>query len=226
MDIYKTMDGYEVEIIERCKYDGWGRNIMLCRENGYMCSVTDRDIKNGFNLLIFGFGYIKPDSKEHFMSIMGSDAYKRYYSMIHRCYSDDPACFRYRDVSVCDEWRDFNNFEAWFNDNYVPGFHLDKDLFSTPGVKKMYSPVTCCFIPPSVNVMIGTNKDHVIKRGDKYGFIDKSIMIRQRYILFNSEQEAKDMKRMCMRLKIKTIVEIYYSVLKKRVVEKLLSLYE
>lgn len=85
-------------------------------------------------------------------------AYKYWAGMITRCYSEDYHKTRetYRGCSVAKEWHYFPNFRKWFNDNYVDGYHLDKDLLNQGN--KVYSPETCCFIPPEVN-------SYIVERG-------------------------------------------------------------
>lgn len=61
----------------------------------------------------------------------------------------------YIQCTVCDEWLTFSNFKRWFDnpDNgYRTGYHLDKDLI-TKG-NKLYSPQTCCFLPPEINIAL------------------------------------------------------------------------
>lgn len=59
----------------------------------------------------------------------------------------------YIDCSVCDEWIVFSAFEAWFNDNYIEGNELDKDLLKDGN--KVYCPEYCCFVPSKLNLIIG-----------------------------------------------------------------------
>ncbi|AGH32073.1 HNH endonuclease [Vibrio phage 11895-B1] len=74
--------------------------------------------------------------------------------MIVRCYSENYHSTRetYSDCEVISEWKNFCNFEKWFLTNYIKGYHLDKDLLIQGN--RVYSPDTCCFIPPSINSLI------------------------------------------------------------------------
>lgn len=60
----------------------------------------------------------------------------------------------YQDVSVCDEWHDFENFSKWYvgYQGKKEGFQLDKDLLGKGA--RIYSPDTCCFLPTSINKML------------------------------------------------------------------------
>lgn len=74
------------------------------------------------------------------------NAYKTWYNMIYRCQH----CKGYKDVSICEDWYNFSNFLKWYNNQYKEdNWHLDKDILSNN--KRVYSPETCCFLPPEIN---------------------------------------------------------------------------
>lgn len=80
--------------------------------------------------------------------------YQIWYGMIKRAYSEKfhtthPS---YIDCEVCKEWLDFQTFAEWFNENYIEGYALDKDLLIKGN--KIYSPNTCCFIPQEINSLL------------------------------------------------------------------------
>lgn len=90
-------------------------------------------------------------------------AYKVWSSMLLRCYDmkhhlREPS---YIGCSVCDEWLVFSNFQAWFNnpDNgHFVGCQLDKDLLVSGN--RIYSPLTCCFLPREINTLIHIHKQN------------------------------------------------------------------
>lgn len=47
-------------------------------------------------------------------------------------------------INLCKEWRNFQNFAKWYEDNYTTGFNFDKTMLSD---NCEYSPKTCCFVP-------------------------------------------------------------------------------
>jgi|SRR5690554_1497795 len=59
----------------------------------------------------------------------------------------------YSDVSICDEWLDFQNFaEFYYEDKYRDdGWHLDKDILVKGN--RVYAPEFCCFVPPKINTL-------------------------------------------------------------------------
>lgn len=91
-----------------------------------------------------------------------SEVARTWRRMLYRCY--DPRtierCHTYQGCTVCDEWKHASNFKKWFDENYVEGYDLDKDLLCNGS--KIYSPDTCCFVPHKINMMIiKTNKKRV-----------------------------------------------------------------
>lgn len=81
-------------------------------------------------------------------------AYERWRGMISRC-TDVKYQERfptYKGCSVCDEWRNFQNFAKWHEEHYPSdggSYHLDKDI-KVAG-NKVYSPTTCMYVTPSEN---------------------------------------------------------------------------
>jgi len=74
-------------------------------------------------------------------------AYKKWFSMIERCYSGrEPA---YVGVTVCAEWLLFSNFHIWMVKQDWEGKELDKDLIKMNN--KVYAPDNCCFITRKLN---------------------------------------------------------------------------
>ena len=81
-------------------------------------------------------------------------AYSTWKNMLERSFNLDfknrhPA---YADVTCCDDWLLFTNFAKWFKNNYVSGYHLDKDILVKDN--KVYSPDTCIFVPKEVNLFL------------------------------------------------------------------------
>ena len=78
-------------------------------------------------------------------------AYQAWSNMLTRGYSKKYKNERttYKDVTVCEEWHNFQNFAKWFEENYIEGWHLDKDILVKGN--KVYSEGACCFVPPEIN---------------------------------------------------------------------------
>jgi len=154
---YKTLEGYIVEII---KIDGWGdctilfdTGLILYNKN--YGAVKKGQIKNPLHKSVCGVGYIGNECSNKFSNTY---YYKIWKHMIERCYSEKEKLKlpSYKNVIVCDEWHNFQNFARWMENNYNPetmeGWHLDKDILVKGN--KIYSPETCCFVPNEVNTLL------------------------------------------------------------------------
>lgn len=91
--------------------------------------------------------------------------------MIERCYPSEKEIDKYKaysDVSVCEEWFNFENYYEWITkeENYeiwkdIPQSAVDKDIL----VKKnrLYAPNVCCLVPLEINALFNTGS--VDRRG-------------------------------------------------------------
>ncbi len=95
--------------------------------------------------------------------------YNFWVRMISRCYSpkelnkDKGAA--YRDVFVCEDWHNFQNFGEWCinQPNWsLPSMELDKDLF---GDSKSYAPDNCYILHTEVNKFLMSSKEGKYRRG-------------------------------------------------------------
>lgn len=79
--------------------------------------------------------------------------YNIWNGIIIRCYTDRrPSAISYVGCCVCEEWLTFSNFYKWFSNplnGYQDGYDIDKDVLIKGN--KIYSPRTCCFLPPELN---------------------------------------------------------------------------
>ena len=96
----------------------------------------------------------------------------------------------YKHVEMCEEWRDVDVFGEWFKEQdrlgfFQKGWHIDKDLLSPKG-KKIYSPETCVFLPPKINLAI-TNQPEV--KDDPF-YLDKSIYYNYYYQAYQVKRSA------------------------------------
>lgn len=90
-------------------------------------------------------------------------------------------------ATIDTEWENFENFYRFFKENYVEGWHLDKDLLSNKN-NKIYSENTCVFIPQSLNSWITcfTRIKHpIFKRCGKFHFV-----LGKKTYTFENEIEA------------------------------------
>jgi ribosomal protein S27E len=79
--------------------------------------------------------------------------YIRWVGMNQRC-AEKYSKGGYKDVYVCDEWKDFEAFESWaLSNGYSPELELDKDkiCFERDISPKYYGPDTCQWLDRTEN---------------------------------------------------------------------------
>ena len=74
--------------------------------------------------------------------------YRDWKNMLKRCYCTTGDYLG--DVSVSESWLTLSNFKSWFEQNYVEGYVLDKDILSG----EVYSENTCIYIPKELNLFL------------------------------------------------------------------------
>lgn len=81
-------------------------------------------------------------------------AYVSWNAMLHRAYGEKlhARAPTYIGCTVHPDWLSFSVFKAWFDQNYIPGWCLDKDLIH-PG-NKVYGPEHCRYVPPYINLIV------------------------------------------------------------------------
>lgn len=92
-------------------------------------------------------------------------AYKAYRGIMSRCYDSNNREYQWygaKGVTICDEW--LNNpiaFVEWsINNGWSKGLHIDKDIIcKVKGITPhIYSPETCQWVTPQINVSAATNR--------------------------------------------------------------------
>jgi hypothetical protein len=120
---------------------------------------------NGINdadYQVYITGYVYENGNRKRKSLWQCPFYKKWQHMLERCYSDKRKVRFPNSVSqCCDDWLYFSKFKSWMEQQDWEGKHLDKDLLITGN--RLYSPQTCCFIPPEINSFI---TDSLAKRGE------------------------------------------------------------
>ena len=160
-EIYKNNEGYEVEIIEymnatNCtiKFNDIKQTVL---EKVQYANIKRGTVTNPFHPSVCGVGYLGIGKHTCMLNGEISKTYKVWYNMLLRCYDEKihQKYPTYKDVTVCDEWKCFQNFAQWFEENYNPevmeGWHLDKDILAKEN--KLYSHETCAFVPAEINTL-------------------------------------------------------------------------
>lgn len=146
-----------------------------------------------------------------------SEVYKHWRSMLVRCYSErhHKQFPIYADCNVCTEWHHLSNFKKWFDENYIEGYALDKDILIKGN--KVYSPDTCCFVPQEINnLLIKSDKARgnlplgVSKRGNKFY---SSVSVNRKRVhlgVFNTPEEAFLAYKKAKEHNVKVLAEKYF----------------
>lgn len=154
---YITNQGYEVEITDyvTCKnmtiiFNDKKKTVL---KNVRYGDLKKGNIRNPNHPSKLGIGYI---GQGCYLSSLKGDSTRSYIKWFHilergYCKKYKNKKPTYKNVTVCEEWHNFQNFAKWFEENYVEGFDLDKDILVKGN--KMYSPETCCFVPQEINAL-------------------------------------------------------------------------
>lgn len=167
------------------------------------------------------------------------EAYALWQRMLERVYSKDGNInSTYKDVEVCEEWLNFQNFASWFYsqkhsksvDSKGRGYELDKDILSKGD--KVYSPKTCSFVPREINTLL-VKRDKLrgnFPIGVTYHKVGKKFQARLNYFgkgvglgLFNTAEEAFKAYKKAKESYIKEVAEIWKDRIDERVYQALLN---
>lgn len=87
---------------------------------------------------------------------VGLQSYHIWHGILSRCDEQKrrERDWAYRDCKVCAEWKDYENFRIWYNQNHIQGYQLDKDILKKGN--KVYCPEYCCFVPQEINLLVKT----------------------------------------------------------------------
>jgi len=226
---YITNEGYKIEIIE---YFSFANCTIRFEDDTKLNNVRFDHIKNGsirnpFHKSVIGVGYLGEGTYKTKEKGKMTSAYNTWCKMLERCYSEK---FRikyptYKDVTVCEKWHNFQNFAKWFEENYVEGFHLDKDILCKNC--KIYSPETCCFVPQEINNLFTVRSNYrgdypigILKRGSMFHcrinkteriFIGSFHTVEEAFQAYKKAKESY-IKEIANKYKLK-IIEACYKVL-------------
>lgn len=174
--IVDYIDANKIKVVfEATKYEKWS----AIREA--VCG----SIRDNLHPIVANVGFIGDGKYKSKVKGEHTPAYKSWRGMINRCYDPEGhegRLYMYKNVEVYKEWYNYQVFAEWFEENYIEGCVLDKDIKS--GDNKMYSPDTCSFVTQQVNALEGCkvrmyNTTYV----DPYGKL---------HTVFNKNQFGKD----------------------------------
>jgi hypothetical protein len=198
-EVYINNQGCYYKIIE---YKG-RNNITILFENGYVSkniqigNINTGNVKNPYFPSVVGVGYLgggkyNPKDFPLIYDVWTNVLYRGYSEKIKEKYPT------YKDCSVDECWHCFQDFGNWFEYNWKPhmeGWHLDKDILVKGN--KIYSPETCCFVPPQINSLFckatrarGRFPIGVRKENKKFLAFMMKNKLQLRLGLFNTIEEA------------------------------------
>lgn len=127
-------------------------------------NLKSGNFRNYYDKTIYGVGFIGKGEHLPYVNKERTEAYNHWSKSMERCYSESYQKVQpsYVGCTVSDEWHNFQVFGDWkeSNEYYQLGFQLDKDILVKGN--KIYSPDTCCFLPPILNSILGDSK---VRRG-------------------------------------------------------------
>lgn len=94
-------------------------------------------------------------------------SYTIWNAMIQRCYNPNNKSYKTygaKGVTICEEWKLFSNFRKWYDENYIEGYSIDKDIKGG----KIYSPNNCIFVSKEESTKeVNSRKDNTCFVGQK-----------------------------------------------------------
>lgn len=161
-EMYNTKEGYVATIIYSKNYKNCDIQLnddkKTIIKNLEYHQIVKGSIKNPFHPLVYNIGYIGKGNYKSSVYKKQTRAYTAWKNMFKRCYDEKTSLKKptYKDCSVDKRWHNFQIFAKWFEDNYIDGYDLDKDIIQKGN--KIYSPETCCFVPQEINKLFNKSK--------------------------------------------------------------------
>ncbi len=156
---HTTMEGYIAKVVDggnkpgRCMVELEG--VIFDAEYS---SIKKGILRNRNKPTVLGVGYIGYGNYKSSIKGKHTQAYRIWKGMFKRCYDKKEHIKNpcYIGCVVDEEWHNFQNFAEWFDENYIEGFELDKDMQMDKN--KRYSPEVCMFIPNWLNTFYANKK--------------------------------------------------------------------
>jgi hypothetical protein len=152
-EIYQMKNGQNLEIIEYFNADNISVKFQdsTILEKQTFDQVKKKTLNNPNYPILYDFGFV--GIGKHFASdgIKPTKKYAIWAEMLrrvksHKYHEKHPA---YIGTAVYKIWGNFQIFGDWFDDNWIDGFVLDKDIIVKGN--RAYHPLRCCFVPQEIN---------------------------------------------------------------------------
>lgn len=186
-------------------------------------------IKNNNFPSVYGTGYLGYGEHKTVFEGIRTNSCQVWLGMMQRGYSKlyKERCPTYKDVEVCEEWKCFQNFAQWYEENYIEGFQLDKDILVKGN--KIYSPETCCFVPMEINMLFTKGNSRICSvREYPIGVSFKkgkyiSNMYKKYLGIFDTVNEAFQAYKIAKEARIKEVAEIWKGKIEENVYQALIN---
>mgnify|MGYP003591723277 CR=1 FL=1 len=233
---YSTNQGYIITIIEyisfgnvTIKFNDTNETIL---KNIRLGDIKNGEVANPYHPNVCGVGYYGDDSQSVRKNKKLSKVKRTWRGMLNRCYNKKeqekhPA---YKDVTVCKEWHNFQNFAQWFEENWKPymqDWQLDKDILVKGN--KIYSPETCCFVPAEINSLFTKNKPNEfyngVKKAGKYRFLAQICIKNKKTHLgtFDTSEEAFKVYKVTKENYFKELANNWKKLISEKVYQALIN---
>ena len=158
---FLTKEGYVVKIVNYINDKDCDIQFNDARRttlrNYRFSQVKNGQVKNPYHKSVYGVGFIGEGEYKSKINGIITKVYTLWKHVLRRCYLSevDIKTYSYKDVTICEEWHNFQNFAEWIDKNYnskvMEGWQLDKDILVKGN--KIYSPETCAFVPQEINIL-------------------------------------------------------------------------
>ena len=149
-EVYPSNNYGDMEVIEYVTALKVGVRFLATGYEKYAEASTIRkgQVKDRFSPTVFGVGYL---GEGIYTSWANGKMYVTWCNMLQRCYDSSSQTNRptYKGCSVVKEWHNFQVFGKWFDNNYIDGHQIDKDIKVKDN--KVYGPDTCLFVTHAEN---------------------------------------------------------------------------
>lgn len=236
-DVFKINTGGTVRVVEyinahnvRVEHQDDNRHISTVEAGQLRCGR----VKNPYKPIVFNVGYLGSGDYQPSINGKTTQAMNKWQNMLRRgyCLHYKKRFPTYQDVTVCEEWHNFQNFAEWYyrqpNHSGV-GFELDKDLIQVGN--KEYRPEFCSLVPKEINYIIcssGERKGDIPRgvRRTNHGYYARARIdgkTKHSSIAFNTPEEAH-LEYIKMKSDyVKKVAEKYKNVIHPKVYENLIS---
>jgi hypothetical protein len=203
------------------------------RKNVFYGNFIKGVVKNLYHPEVLGIGYIGEGDYKAKIDGKMTPEYNYWFRMMRRCYQENYKDFiYYEDVTVCEEWHNFQNFAQWFTEIYnnetMQNWDLDKDILNP--LSKEYCPENCCLVPHEINSIFRKSKSgkNNTLRGTRFrrGRYEVYVSMRNKAVYKGSSKIEEKAHEIYIKAKndyIKEIADEYRESLPKKVYDAIIN---